>query len=152
VKREILQPDVPILAVPDIQVLNQGDGHFAPQFDHAREKIGIVQIERPVKTHRKRDRTIRVTDFQFSQMCVRQRGGELMEAQSLQVNPIEKQEIGKLCAINGAQAVKLEDAGYGVRILDLRKPRIGNLEFRIMLSACYLLAEFRDVARGYAQS
>jgi hypothetical protein len=90
VKREILQPDVPILAVPDIQVLNQGDGHFSPQFDHAREKIGIVQIERPVKTHGKRDRTIRVTDFQFSQMCVRQRGGELMEAQSLQVNPIEK--------------------------------------------------------------
>jgi hypothetical protein len=85
-------------------------------------------------------------------MCVRQRGGELMEAQSLQVNPIEEYKIGKLCAINGAQAVKLEDAGYGVRILDLRKPRIGNLEFRIMLSACYLLAEFGDVARRYAQS
>jgi len=131
-------------------MLNQSDGDFSPKFDHAREKIGIVQIEGPVKTHGKRNRAIRVADLQFSQMGVRERGSQLMEAQSLQVDPVEKQEVRELRPIDGAQAVQLEDARDGVRIFDLRKPRIGNLKFRIMFSARNLLAQFRHIARGYA--
>src|SRR5712664_3282754 len=151
VEREVLQPDVPVLAVPDIQMLNEGDGDFSPQFDHARKKIGIVQIERPIETHGERNRTIRVTDFQCSQMGVRKRGSELMEAQPLQIEAVKKQEIGELRPVDGAQAVELEDARDGVRILDLREPGVGDLVFQIMLRAGNLLAQLRHIARGYAQ-
>jgi hypothetical protein len=75
-----------------------------------------------------------------------------MEAQPLQVEAVEKQQIGELRPIDGAQAVDFEDAWDGVRILDLRKPRVGNLKFRIMLRARNLLTQFRHIARGNAQS
>jgi len=151
VKREVLQPDVPILTVPDIQMLNQSDGDFSPELDHARKKIGVIQIEGPVETHGERNRTIRVTDLQFSQMGVRERGRELMKAQPLQVEAVKKQEIGELRPVDGAQAVELEDARDGVRILDLREPGVGDLVFRIMLGAGNLLAQLRHLARGDAQ-
>src|SRR6266478_3492747 len=151
VKREVLQPDVPILAVPDIQMLNEGDGDFSPQFDHARKKIGVIQIEGPVETYGERNRTIRVTDLQFSQVRVRERGRELMKAQLLQVEAVKKQEIGELRPVDGAQAVELEDDRDGVRILDLREPGVGDLVLRIIIRDGNLLSQLRHIARGYAQ-
>ena len=74
-----------------------------------------------------------------------------MEAQSLQVDPVKKQEIGEFRPVDGAQAVQLEDARDGVRILDLGEPGVGDLVLRIILGAGNLLAQLRHIARGYAQ-
>jgi len=150
IQRVILQADIAILAVPDIEMLDQGYRHFSPEFDNAREKVGVVQVEGSVKSNGKRNRTVRVIDFERRQVRVRQRGSQLVEPQLLKVQLIELQHVGKLHPINGAQAVQLEYTGHGVGILDLRKPRVGDLKFRIALGFRDALAEFRHVARSYA--
>src|SRR5712671_6740570 len=114
VERVILQADVAVLTVPDVQVLDQRYRYFSPKFHHAREKVGVVQLERPVKPNGKRNRAIRVVDLQRSQVCVWQRGGKLVESQPLQVKPIEAQQVSELHPVDRAQTVQLENARDGV--------------------------------------
>src|SRR5258708_39771944 len=109
VERVIVQADIDILAVAYVQVLDQRYGNFSPKFHHAREKIGVVQIKGPVKSNGKRNRAVRIVDFQCSQVRVWQRGSELVEPQLLQVKPIEEKQVGELHAVDRAQAVQLEN-------------------------------------------
>src|ERR1700719_4538746 len=114
VKRVILQADIAVLTVPDVQVLDQRDRYFSPKFHHAREKVGVVQLEGPVKSNGERNRAVRVVDLQRSQVCVWQWGGKLVESQLLQVKPVEAQQVGELHPVNGAQTVQLENARDGI--------------------------------------
>ena len=52
IESEVLQPNVAVLAVFDIQMLNQGDGDLAPQFNDTRYQAGVVDIERAVEAYR----------------------------------------------------------------------------------------------------
>src|SRR6266852_8387736 len=79
VERVILQADIAILTVPDVQVLDQRYRYFSPKFHHAREKVGVVQLEGPVKSNGEGNRAVRVVDLQRGQVCVWQRGSKLVE-------------------------------------------------------------------------
>src|SRR5580658_8030912 len=42
VHRVVLQSDVAILTVTYVELLNQRDGHFAPDLDHPRDEAGLI--------------------------------------------------------------------------------------------------------------
>jgi len=53
VESNVLKPDVAVEAVANVEVLDQRDGHFAPDFDEAGEEIGVVDVERAIETNGK---------------------------------------------------------------------------------------------------
>src|SRR5262249_61688265 len=63
VQSEIAQADVTVEAVAEVQVLDEGDGDFTPDFHHAIEGSGIFDVKGTVKANRKRDGFFRVGDF-----------------------------------------------------------------------------------------
>jgi len=152
VQHQILKADVTVLAVADVQLLDERDGNFAPNLDHARDEIGVVEIKGAVEADGEGNGAFRVIHFESSEMGLRQGRGELVQSESLQIDPVQKQQIGELDAVNGTEAIQFEDAGDGVGVFDLRQPGIGNLKFRIALRFGNFLAEFSNVAGGDAQT
>src|SRR6266446_9113850 len=53
VESHIPQPDVSVEAVANIEVLDEGDGNFAPDFDEAGKEIGVVDVEGGIEADRK---------------------------------------------------------------------------------------------------
>jgi hypothetical protein len=47
----------------NVEVLDQCDGHFSPDFDEAGEKIGIVDIEGAIKANGEGDGMLLVIHF-----------------------------------------------------------------------------------------
>ena len=102
IEREVPEADVTVLAVPDIEMLDQGNRNFSPKLDHARQKIGVVDVERPVETDREGNGTVGVVHFQRGQVSLRQRGSDLVEAQFVEVKTVETEKIGKFQPVDGA--------------------------------------------------
>ncbi len=64
------------------------------------------------------------------------------------IDTVKQQDVAELDPIDRTQAIKLENARDGVRILNLGQPGVGNMVFRVVFGYGNLLAEFGDVARG----
>src|SRR5208282_2348343 len=60
VHRVVFQPDVAILTVAYVELLNQGNGHFAPDLDHPRDEAGLVETEALIEAYWETDRLFRV--------------------------------------------------------------------------------------------
>ena len=151
-KSEILEADVTVEIVAEIEMLEQGDGDFAPDFDHAREEIGVVEIEGAVEAHGKGNGFVGVVDFEIGQMSVGQWGSELMVGDALQIHAKKEEQVRKFDMVNGGEGIEFEDAGNGIGIFELREPGIGNLKFGIAFIFSDFLAERFNVAGGDAQA
>jgi hypothetical protein len=51
----------------------------------------------------------------------------------LQIQAKTKEEVRELDVVDRGQRVDFENAGYGIRVFQLGKPGIGNLEFLVFL-------------------
>jgi hypothetical protein len=131
VKREILKSNIAIEGVAQVQVLQQGDGNFTPDLNHAREQVGVIEVEGAIKADGEGKGSVRVVNLEIRKMRMREGRGELMLGNLVQVQAEEKHEVRKFDAVDGSQGVELENAGDGIGIFELRQPRIGNLEFGI---------------------
>jgi hypothetical protein len=150
VESEILEPDITVLAMADVQMLDQGYGHFPPKFHHARKKIRVVEVEGSIKSNGERNRAIRVIHVQRSQVRVRQRRSELVQTQLLHIDSVKPQEVGEFQPIDGAQAVELKNTRDRIGILYLGKPCIGDLELGISFHFGNLLAQFSHITSRYS--
>jgi len=56
--------------VPKIQVLQKRNRNFSPNFDHASQQVGIVEIKRTVKSNGERDGLFRIINFEPGQVRV----------------------------------------------------------------------------------
>jgi hypothetical protein len=70
----------------------------------------------------------------------------------LKVYTIKAQKVGELDVVDGAETIKLKDAGDGIGVFDLRKPGVGDVKLGITLGFGDLLAEVGNFARGDAQA
>ena len=91
-------------------MLNQRDRHFAPDFHHARKQICIVHVKRAIEAHRKRNRFVRVVDFELREVRFWQRRGKLMLRQVLEIDAVEQQNVAELDAIDRTQTIKFKNA------------------------------------------
>jgi len=107
-----VEANISVKAVANVQVLNKRNGYLAPHFYEPGEKIRIVDVKGAIKANRKRDGTLLVIHFEIGQMGIRQRRCQLIAAEVLQVHTVEKQQVGKFDAIDGAQTVQLKNAGH----------------------------------------
>src|SRR5580704_76965 len=151
-ERVVLQSDVPVQAMADVQMLDQCDRDFSPNFNHARQQVGVVHVEGPVEAHRKRNGLFCIVDFQRRQMGIGKRRGHLVLDQILQIHAVEEQQVAELDAVNRTQAVKLENARDGVRILDLCQPGVGNVVFGVIFGLRDFVTKFGNVAGGNSQA
>src|SRR5882762_8505452 len=133
VERSVLQPDVAVHAMPDVYVLDDSDRHFAPDFHHTGQEVGLASVEPLVKSNRKSDCPGLVKDFNGRQMSLRKRHLNLQLVDSLNVHTKELKKVAEFHMVNDAQAVELVNAWDRLRVFDLRKPRIGDVEFFIPL-------------------
>jgi hypothetical protein len=136
----------------NVEVLDQCDGHFAPYFDEAGEEIGVIDIEGAIEANGEGDSVLLVIHFEIGQVGVRQGSGQLVSAEMLKVYTIKAQKVGELDVVDGAETIKLKDAGDGIGVFDLRKPRVGDVKLGITLGFGDLLAEVGNFARGDAQA
>src|SRR5208282_5728839 len=60
IHRVVLQSDIAILTVPNVELLNQGNGHFTPDLDHPRDEAGLVETEALIEAYWETDRLFRV--------------------------------------------------------------------------------------------
>jgi len=80
-------------------------------------------------------------------MRFRQPNFELMEADSLQVDPKEVQQLNKIEPVDDAYAEELLNTRHWPCGFYLAEPRIGNVELRTTFGLCDLPAVFFDLAR-----
>src|SRR5579885_1403852 len=152
IERVVVQADIAVQTVADVQVLNQRDGHFSPDFHHAGEQVRIGQVKGPVKPHGEGDSSLIVVHFDGRQMRVAERGVHLVETDSVEVHAEQVEQVRKADVVDGAEAEELEDAGDGIRVFNLREPGVGNGEFRIALLVADFLAQVGHVARRDSQA
>ena len=76
----------------------------------------------------------------------------MIAAEVLQVYTVEKQEVGELDAVDGAETIELKDAGDRIGVFDLSEPCVGDVKFGITFGFGDLLAKVRDLTRGDAQT
>ncbi len=101
-----------------------------------------------MEAHGKSGGPVFIVDFQLCGVRFGQTNFELMEANSLQIDPKKIQQLDKIDSVDDAQAVELLNAWHWPGGLYLAEPRIGNIELRITLGRCNLPAEFFDLTRG----
>src|ERR1700732_807246 len=106
-----MKTDVTVQSVADVEMLNKRDGHFAPYFDQSRKQIGIVDVEGAVKANWKGHGTLLVVHFEIRQVSVRQGSSQLIAAEVLQIHAIEKKQVSELDSVDGAETIKLKNAG-----------------------------------------
>jgi len=152
IKSHVVKTDVAVEAVANVKMLNEGDGHFAPDLDEAGKQIGVINVEGTIETNGEGDGALFVVDFQIGEVRVGERGVQLVAVEVVEVDPVEQQQVGELDAINGAERVNLEDAGNRIGVFDLREPGVGDVEFGIAFSFRDALAEVGDVPGGDAQT
>jgi hypothetical protein len=70
----------------------------------------------------------------------------------LQIDTVKQQKVGEFDVVDGAETIKLKDAGDGIGIFDLREPCVGNVKFGIAFGFGDLMAELRDFTRGDAET
>src|ERR1700740_3566602 len=119
IESQILKPDVSVETVPDVEVLDQSNGNFTPDFDEAGQEIGVVDIERAIEANGEGHGALLVIDFEIGEVGVWQRSGHLITAEVQQVDAVEEQEVGEFYAVDRAETVKLKDAGNGIGVFDL---------------------------------
>ncbi len=88
-----------------------------------------------------------IVDFQASKVRLRQTKFDLMEANSLQVDPKQGQQLDKIDPVDDAQAEELFNTRDWPRRLHLAEPTVGNIEFRTTFGLCNLPAVFFDLAQ-----
>src|SRR6266404_1711031 len=152
VEGHILKPDVSVEAAANIEVLDEGDGNFAPNFDEAGKEIGVVDVEGGIEANGEGHGTLLVINFEIGEVGGGQRSGHLIAAEALQVNAVKEQEVGELDTVDGAETVELENAGNGIGVFDLREPCVGDVKLGITFGFGDLLAEVRHFTRGDAQT
>ena len=76
---------------------------------------------------------------------------DLQFVDPLNIHAIELKKIAEFDMIDDAQAIELVNARDGLRVLDLGKPRVGDVELLIPLGIYNFLAEIGDVARSHAE-
>ena len=89
-----------------------------------------------------------IVDLQPSKVRLRQANFELMEADSLQVDPKQIQQLDEINSVDDAYAEQLLNTRDWPRRLYLAEPRIGNIELRTTLGLCDLPAVLFDLTRG----
>lgn len=145
VERGVFQANVAIEVVANIEVLNEGNGNLAPDFDDAGKEIGVIEIEGTIKANREGNGFFRVVNLEGGEVSIGEGLIELMESEFFEINAVEPQNFSESYVVDGAEAVELEDAGDGIGIFDLGEPRIGNLEFRVAFGFRDVLAEFSHI-------
>ena len=124
----------------NVEVLDQRDGNFAPDFDETGEEIRVVDVEGGIEANREGHGTLLVINFEIGEVGGGQRSGHLIAAEALQVDAVKEQEVGELDTVDGAETVELENAGNGIGIFDLREPSVGDMELGIAFGFGDLLA------------
>jgi hypothetical protein len=152
IKREILKANIAVEGVPQIELLQKGDGHFPPNLNHAGQEVGIVEVEGTIEADGERHGFFRVVDFQRGQVGVGQGRKKLVKGRFLQIHTEEVQQVNEFNVIDGGQGIKLENAGDGIGILQLREPSVGNLELRVLFFFGDFLTQVLDIPRGNPQA
>ena len=75
-----------------------------------------------------------------------------MEANSLQLDPKQGQQLDKIDPVNDAQAEELFNTRDWPRPLHLAEPAVGNIEFCATFGLCNLPAVFFDLAQRNLQT
>jgi len=70
VESHVLKPDVAVETVANVEMLDEGDGNFAPDFDEAGEEIGVVDVEGAIEANGERDGTLLVINFEIGEVGV----------------------------------------------------------------------------------
>ncbi len=152
VEGHILKPDVSVEAAANIEVLDEGDGNFAPNFDEAGKEIGVVDVEGGIEANGEGHGTLGVINFEIGEVGGGQRSGQLIAAEVLQVDAVKQQKVGEPDAVDGAETVELKNAGDRIRVFDLREPSVGDVKLGITFGFCDLLAEVGHFTCGDAQT
>src|SRR5260370_11212654 len=85
-------------------------------------------------------------------MRIGQRSIHMIATEVLQVKTVEQQEVGELDSVDGAEAVKLEDAGDGIGVFNLCQPCVGDVKLWIALRFGDPLAKVGDFTGRDAQT
>jgi len=93
-----------------------------------------------------------IAGFDICQVGVVERHAKLMIANPLQIHAEEQKQVAKPDVINGADAIQLVDARRCLRILDLRKPCVGDIKLFVSLKPSDALAPFGHIPRGHPQA
>ena len=128
---KIIEADVAILAMADVEALDERDGHFSPDFDHAREQIGFLDAETAIEAHGESDHFIGIGSFHRDEMGILKRHIDLVAQGIFEVDIEEAEKVGKFGAVDDAEAEKFVDAGDRVFIFELSEPGVGNIELVI---------------------
>ena len=120
----VSKADIAVPTMLDIKVPNDGDWYLAPDFHHAREQGRLLWLKPFVEAHGKSGGPVFVVDFQACRMRFRQPNFELMEADSLQVDPKEVQQLNKIEPVDDAYAEELLNTRHRPCGFYLAEPRI----------------------------
>ena len=109
---EIVEADISVLTMADIQLLNQRNGNFSPDFDHSRNQAGCLEAEALVKAHWKGNRFCGVRSFKGSKMSILQGQSQLITGGGAQIYAEYRKQIVEFRTIDDAETVELVNAGY----------------------------------------
>jgi hypothetical protein len=112
----------------------------------------MTHVKGGIETDGELDSLIRVHGIESGEVRSIELRDELMLMEFRQIDAEEKKQVGNLDPVDGAQAVELVNARYGIGILDLGEPAMGNVELRVAFSLGYSLAQLGDFARADSQS
>lgn len=127
-EHEIPQADISIKVVAKIQTLDDGDRHFAPDFNHTRQEAASLDMEASVEPDGECDGLGFVGDLELGEMSPFQGHRELVAENSRQIDAEEGEKLVERCPIDDAEAEKLVDAGNRIGVLNLREPTVRDLK------------------------
>src|ERR1700690_2982027 len=127
VHTEILHPNVAILAMADIEFLNQRDGNFSPHFDHSGDEACLVEAETSVESNGEGDRLFGIRGFERSQVSIGGGQGQLITGAGIQVYAKNTEQVVEFHAVNHAHAEEFVDAGDRTGVFKLSEPGVGDV-------------------------
>jgi hypothetical protein len=68
VESHVLKTNVTVKAVPNIEVLDEGDGNFAPDFNEAGKEISVVDVEGAIEANGEGDGALRVVNLEIDEV------------------------------------------------------------------------------------
>jgi hypothetical protein len=124
----VIESDIAAEAFPQIQLLQEGEGDFAPRFKHPRHKIRPREFHILAEFYRKNDRLPWQFQIGPNQVGVWQTDQALFPGGVENINPEESHDFQVITFVDEAQAVKLVYARGKLPVFHVGQPAMGNAD------------------------
>src|SRR6266478_1374223 len=126
VQRVVIHPNESVEIFPKSEILNEGDGYFAPSLHHAGKEIALFNPRSRIEPHWKTYTAFVAIDPRRDKMSLGRFDGGGSWVDLIQVDSKEKKEVYEINSIECAQCEEFVDTRNPGGIFDLHQRTVGD--------------------------